>query len=74
MLYKNAVAFKFNHPIPHFTFTSFRFQQLRCEPSRATPKVGKRSLVMGVFGWMVRLAVKIEILFLIPTDLHRRRH
>jgi serine/threonine protein kinase len=47
-------------PMPHFTFTSSHFRQLR-EPTRVTPDVGKRSQVAGLFGWMARFVFKVRM-------------
>ncbi|KAI0000469.1 kinase-like domain-containing protein [Russula vinacea] len=44
-----------------FTFTSSHFRQLRCEPTRVTPDVGKRSQVSELFGWMTRFVINLIV-------------
>src|SRR5260221_2796667 len=56
----NATSAAAVDPMPHFTFTSSRFQDLRYELTRAmVPSVpAERTRFEGWFGWMTRPALK----------------
>ncbi|KAI9507903.1 kinase-like domain-containing protein [Russula earlei] len=48
-------------PMPHFTFTSSRFRESRCELTRASPvvDVAKKTWVAGLLCWIAEFSAKL---------------